>query len=107
VKVQFFATIRENERQWDQPAATVRDLLLGLASRYGARLEQKMITSEGLNPAIIVLVNGRNVVHLSGLDTPLAPDDVVSIFPMVAGGASVSRRPPVTSITAAQRNIRK
>jgi molybdopterin converting factor small subunit len=31
-------------------------------------------------------VNGRNVHFTGGLDTPLSPDDQVSIFPMVAGG---------------------
>jgi molybdopterin synthase sulfur carrier subunit len=39
-----------------------------------------------LSDAIIILVNGRNVLYLKGLDTPLEADDEVSIFPMVAGG---------------------
>ena len=33
-----------------------------------------------LNRDIEVLVNGRNVAFLAGLDTPLAPDDRVTIF---------------------------
>ena len=43
-------------------------------------------TATTCSPEIIILVNGRNVVHLRRLDTPLADDDEVSIFPMVAGG---------------------
>jgi molybdopterin synthase sulfur carrier subunit len=39
-----------------------------------------------LSGEIIILVNGRNVRYLQGLETPLAADDEVSIFPMVAGG---------------------
>ena len=35
---------------------------------------------------MIILVNGRNILHLNGVQTPLNPDDVVAVFPMVAGG---------------------
>jgi molybdopterin synthase sulfur carrier subunit len=33
-----------------------------------------------------VLKNGREVLHLDGLDTPLDDGDRVSVFPPVAGG---------------------
>jgi molybdopterin converting factor small subunit len=35
---------------------------------------------------MIILVNGRNIQHLKGVDTLLGPDDIVAVFPMVAGG---------------------
>jgi molybdopterin synthase sulfur carrier subunit len=34
-----------------------------------------------------VLKNGREVVHMEGLATPLADGDAVSVFPPVAGGS--------------------
>ncbi|AMQ19448.1 ubiquitin-like small modifier protein 1 [Thermococcus peptonophilus] len=34
----------------------------------------------------IILVNGKNIEHLQGLDTPLREDDTISIFPPAGGG---------------------
>ena len=45
-----------------------------------------MFAGDELNPEIIILVNGRNVLYSGRLEAPLAEDDEVSIFPMVAGG---------------------
>jgi sulfur-carrier protein len=88
--VKYFATIRtyagENERRLDDPPADLRALLTALAGRYGTSFGRAVFAGAGLSAAIIILVNGRNVLYLRGLDTPLEADDEVSIFPMVAGG---------------------
>jgi sulfur-carrier protein len=88
--VRYFATIRtytgESERRLDDVPTTLRELLTALAARYGARFRDAAFAGVELNPEIIILVNGRNVLYLRGLDTPLTRDDEVSIFPMVAGG---------------------
>ena len=47
---------------------------------------EAVFSGDELSAAIIILVNGRNVLYLQGLDTPLEAGDEVSIFPMVAGG---------------------
>ena len=88
--IKYFADIREvtgrEDQQWTKPAPTLRALLAGLCDAYGAALARRLFDAGTLNGTITVLVNGRNVVHLAGLDTPLQQDDVVVIFPMVAGG---------------------
>jgi len=88
--VRFFATIRtytgETERRLDDAPATLRELLTALAVRYGTLFRRAAFAGEDLNPEIIILVNGRNVLYLRGLDTALSQGDEVSIFPMVAGG---------------------
>ena len=88
--VKYFATIRtytgETERRLDDAPADLRELLTALAARYGASFRRAVFSEAGLGAAIIILVNGRNVLYLQGLDTPLRADDEVSIFPMVAGG---------------------
>ncbi len=88
--VKYFATIRtytgESERRFDDAPATLRELLAALAARYGNLFRNAAFAGDALNPEIIILVNGRNVLYLRGLDTPLAQEDEVSIFPMVAGG---------------------
>ncbi len=90
MQIRYFADIRdltgENERRWTSPAATLAELLHGLGSCYGPRFHHRVFTGSGLSETIIVLVNGRDIRHLQGLDTPVGPDDTVSIFPVVAGG---------------------
>jgi molybdopterin synthase sulfur carrier subunit len=88
--VKYFATIRtytgETARQLDDAPADLRGLLTTLSSRYGTAFRRAVFAGAELGDEIIILVNGRNVRYLQGLDTPLAANDEVSIFPMVAGG---------------------
>jgi sulfur-carrier protein len=88
--VKYFATVRtytgENERRVDDPPAALGPLLETLATRYGRAFRRAVFAGDELNPEIIILVNGRNVVYSGRLQAPLAADDEVSIFPMVAGG---------------------
>jgi sulfur-carrier protein len=90
MEIKYFADVREltghNSLTWSAPSATLRELLRALAARYGRGFETRMFENQALSPTIIVLVNGRDVRHLSGLDTPIHPGDTISIFPMVAGG---------------------
>ena len=88
--VKYFATIRtytgESQRQIDEPPATLGPLLESLAARYGRPFRSAVFAGDELNPEIIILVNGRNVLYSGRLEAPLAADDEISIFPMVAGG---------------------
>jgi molybdopterin synthase sulfur carrier subunit len=88
--VKYFADVRNLtgrlDEDWNLPAATLRELLLGLAERHGEPFRKRVMPEGRLSDTIIVLVNGQHVVHLDGLDTPLQPEATVSLFPMVAGG---------------------
>jgi sulfur-carrier protein len=88
--VKYFATIRtyagESVRQIDDAPDRLEELLRVLSARYGTSFRRAVFAGDELNPEIIILVNGRNVLYLKGLDTPLEARDEVSIFPMVAGG---------------------
>jgi len=93
--VKFFAYIRDytNCKEIVLPVTeTVKDLTSILSEMYGEKLRAKMLKphAEGsppeLSSEIIIMVNGRHVVHLGGIDTKLKDDDVVQIFPLVAGG---------------------
>ena len=90
MRVKFFATFRDitrcNEENIPAPA-DVWELLQNLGNRYhGFRV--KLIDPGGaeVHPEAIVLVNGRNISYLDGKGTHLSEADVVSLFPMVAGG---------------------
>jgi molybdopterin synthase sulfur carrier subunit len=88
--IKYFADVRaltgRLEQEWDQPAPTLRDLLLGLAEQYGVLFQKRVLPEGRISDTIIVLVNGQHVTHLDGLDTVLTPEDNISLFPMVAGG---------------------
>lgn len=90
MQVRFFATYRDITltKAIETPAPeTVRGLLDALSTKYGKAMHDKLYLPDGsLSWDAIVLVNGRHVTHLNGLDTPITDADVVSIFPMVAGG---------------------
>lgn len=88
--VKYFAEIRKlsgcEQELLDTTAPTVRDLLAELAARHGAAFERRVVPEGVLSSTMIILVNGQHIDHLGGVDAPLGPDDVVAVFPMVAGG---------------------
>lgn len=90
MKIKFFAHIRNytgvKETEINR-CATVRELMDELCVKHGKKFEKLIYTDEHLlSDEIIILVNGRNIVHLESLNTPLEQGDEVSIFPVVAGG---------------------
>ncbi|UTF53723.1 ubiquitin-like small modifier protein 1 [Natronosalvus rutilus] len=88
--LRFFATFREAVGQKDlsrtvEDGATVGDVLAGLEKEY-AGLEGELLQDGAIRPQLSVLKNGRDVVHMAGVDTDLEEGDRVSVFPPVAGG---------------------
>jgi molybdopterin synthase sulfur carrier subunit len=89
MKIRFFAYIRDytDSKEIDFGyCETVQELLLKLCSKYGKRFEQKIFKGTELSSEIIILVNGRHIIHYEGLQTQLSENDEISIFPVVAGG---------------------
>lgn len=91
MQIKFFAYLREYTgcKMTQYPyQEDVYHLAHALCDTYGKRLRAKMLTPDGedLGEEIIILVNGRHVAHLGGIYAKLEPTDVVSIFPVVAGG---------------------
>jgi len=90
--VKFFAYLRDaefancKETAWPH-VPDVRALGEQLSAAFGPRFRGEFFSPDGdLGERIIVLVNGRKVEFLDGLDTALEDTDTVLIFPMVAGG---------------------
>lgn len=87
--LKFFANFREAvgqkllEREFPD-ATTVGDVLAALETDYE---ELDLLERGDLRPQINVLKNGREVLHLTGVETTLEDGDTLSIFPPVAGGA--------------------
>jgi len=68
----------------------VRDLLQYLSEVYGEKADKWIWQGKGerrtLMTGTLILVNGKHVYHLQGLDTKLNDSDVISIFPPSGGG---------------------
>ncbi|HHY36720.1 MAG TPA: MoaD/ThiS family protein [Firmicutes bacterium] len=89
MKVKFFASIRDCAGVKEDTVAfsgTVGELLQFLSKRYGDSFRKAVLAGDQVSDRVIILVNGRNIVHLAGTDTVLGEEDEVSIFPVVAGG---------------------
>ncbi|WP_258360064.1 MoaD family protein [Moorella sulfitireducens (nom. illeg.)] len=68
-------------------AATVGEALAALTTRYGEKFRRELMTADGgLKRGIAILVNGRNINFLQGMDTSLNPGDRITIIPPAAGG---------------------
>ena len=84
--VKYFADIRtlsrREQQHLDRAPPTVREL----SDRHGEPFRRRVFEGDGLSSTLIVFVNGQNVEHLRGIETALGPEDVVAIFPMIAGG---------------------
>ncbi len=90
VKFKLFGTLRltyrpsEGEIEIDS-SLKLKDLIKELDKRYPGVYE-KLVNQERLRPGVVILKNGKNVLHLEGLETEIVPGDTVVIFPPGAGG---------------------
>lgn len=64
------------------------ELLKELGRRHGSTLEKALLTENGeeIHPDVIFLIDGRNIDFMSGKDSIVSNDSIVSLFPRIAGG---------------------
>ena len=81
-RVKFFATLREitGKREENVRGSTVGEVMEFLYEKYGERFRKE------LEKKSMILVNGRNIEHLKGLETEVSEEDTVSVFPPAGGG---------------------
>lgn len=90
VTVKSFATLRDHmdaERAIEiQENATIGDLLTILMERY-PKLEDEIFLEDGiLKDFVNILLNGRNIAFIEGLDSILSDGDLIALFPPAGGG---------------------
>lgn len=91
MRIRYFATLRDvaqkSEEPYDAQEIVLLDLLNRLCSRYGREFRRWVMTDDGkLSEMAIILVNGRDVRELEYADTVLRANDVICMFPPIAGG---------------------
>lgn len=91
MKVRVYATLRPIVGGADvpttvQPGQPIRDLVDEMVARW-PDLRAEMLDANGnLLRRIQIMVNGRNIIYLNGMDTVISPSDSIAIFPPVGGG---------------------
>ena len=90
MKIRCYAYFRDiigkSEFEWTAPAPTSGALLSDLSRQYGKPFTRWVYEGDKLSHFVIILVNGKDLRDLQGLDTPLNQDDTVVLFPPLAGG---------------------
>ena len=92
LKIQFFSLIRILLKQeaaeivWAE-SDTVQSVLDKTQAKITTPFIHKLLDENGEPHAgTIILVNRKNILHLQGLQTPVADGDVLAFFPPGAGG---------------------
>ena len=68
-------------------ARTVGQALDQLSDRYGEEFASQVYSREdGLSGGINILLKGKNIHVLQGLETPLAAGDTIAMFYSIEGG---------------------
>lgn len=91
--VKFFATFREMvnlkeiEINYSSPEAlTIKQLLDHLIEKYPILQAEIYNEDRTVRKMTHILVNGRNIIHLKGLETLINPTDEIALIPPVGGG---------------------
>lgn len=66
--------------------STAREFLSALESRYEGIGKLLHPRGEELSELIYLLVNGKNILGLEGLETVIRDGDTISLLPVTAGG---------------------
>ncbi len=91
MQVRLYATLRDLLKTGDidldiGEVTSIRGVLDRLTAIY-PDLHNKFWDAEGKQTDYVkILLNGRSILYLQGLDTPVQPTDNLKLFPPVGGG---------------------
>ena len=90
LELRFFATFRAAVGQKTihrelPDGATVGEVLEALEAEFEG-LDGELLAGGEIRDQLSVLKNGREVLHMEGIETGLEEGDTLSVFPPVAGG---------------------
>ena len=87
MRVKLFGGLRQKAGASEKTAsgATVREALESVCDDND-ELRQAIFAGDTLRPHVRVMVNGRDSELAQGLETAVSDDDVIAVFPPIAGG---------------------
>lgn len=65
---------------------TVKAVIDKLVLQFGPDFEKRILDKGEVRRFVNLYVNGEDIRHLSGLDSPVKDTDEISILPAVSGG---------------------
>lgn len=94
VTLKFYALLRELVGRkelivdLDNDDAKIIDVLDAIKKEISEEVYHKIINfyNREKGPRLVILLNGRNIVHLEGLETKVRDGDRLDIFPPAGGG---------------------
>ena len=92
LKVKFYSLFRINLKspgtEYElESEITIAELIKKLDQDYDGYFTHKLLEDDrSISPGSIIMVNGKNVIHLDKLETKVDNDDTVTLFPPSAGG---------------------
>ncbi|MFN7017719.1 MAG: molybdopterin-synthase adenylyltransferase MoeB [Fimbriimonadales bacterium] len=96
----------DNQASLSVEASTVGEAVQKLTEAF-PKLRQHLFKEDGqLRSFVNLYLGDRDVRHLQGLDTPLAPDAELTIVPSVAGGSAATLNTPTTASVIEEARLR-
>jgi molybdopterin synthase sulfur carrier subunit len=89
-RVKYYANLRlvtgKSEEVMNADGKTVDEIIKSISSTYGDGFAKLMFSNGSLRGNVIILINGQNIIFKNGVNEKLREDDLLDIFPPVAGG---------------------
>ena len=91
IEIRFFSLIRMhlgiNKTEIESASIPILELLQKIEKQIGKKFLDQLIDAEKqILPGTMILINGRNIVHLNGTESIVQDNDEISIFPPGGGG---------------------
>jgi molybdopterin synthase sulfur carrier subunit len=90
VKVRFSSALsnvtHSRETILEVGNTTVKTVLDKLVQQFGPDFEKRILDKGEVRRFVNLYVNGEDIRHLAGLDSPVKDSDEISILPAVSGG---------------------
>ena len=88
--IRFYATLRPlvggRSVELSDPPETIGGILERLACQYEGLQNQLFDEDGAVRRFVAIMVDGRDIRHIDGLQSRVNPDSELDIFPPVAGG---------------------
>lgn len=88
ILVRYYANLRDVTGKKEEyiSADSIYSVLEILKSEYGDKFTKMLYRDGNLIGNVIIMVNGKNIRFINGLNSKITSGDEVDIFPPVAGG---------------------
>ena len=92
VKIEYLSLMSDITKQQEDSvqiddSTNVKQVIEKLVEKYGENLEKNIYTpSRNLSTYVIIVLNGKDIRTMEGLETKVNSGDELSFIPAIAGG---------------------